>query len=145
MHTIDTLFAQHKEKKLRIQVVFRRLDEPTQRSWRSSLYWQVEVYLLGEDDPPVAMGWVVDPAVLTVEPAPALECVRVFRGYEMDGFDRDFAEAVIDAARVRWPRLVTNSGRTEEGGKWMRIHNSEKRNIWEFGVNQWVKPVMMKA
>ena len=57
---------------------------------------------------------------------PDLECVRIFRCYD----EGDVAQAVIKAARLRWPNLRVQEGTSEEGNKWIKASKKLKKGKW---------------
>lgn len=123
--TSNRILLQHRaDKNVQLEIVFRQLTDPVPTGWKAGYHWQVEAYQRGLEQPPVAIGWVLD--VGSAEYEPDLECVRVFRDYE----DEDIAHAVTEAARLRWPNLRVQEGTSAEGNKWIEAFKNLKHFNW---------------
>ena len=117
-----------------LEILFRQLTDPVPALWKSGYHWQVEAYQRGMEQPPVAIGWVLDVSpgrAAHVAPeddpyAPDLECVRVFRDYQ----DENVAHAVIEAARLRWPNLDVQSAVSAEGNGWIASFRALAASQW---------------
>jgi hypothetical protein len=128
------LLQRRSDKDVQIEIVFRKLTALVRTLWTAGYHWQVEAYECDMKQPPIAIGWVLDvspgrPVNMAPEDDPYdpdLECVRVFRGYE----EGDIAQAVIEAARLRWPNLRVQEGTSEEENKWIKASKKLKKGKW---------------
>lgn len=133
--TSNRLVMKHlPEKDFVLEILFRQLTDPAPTLWKPGYHWQVEAYERGMEQPPIAIGWVLDTSPgrpVTVAPEndphePDLECVRVFRDFG----DAEVAHAIIEAARMRWPNLNVRSGSSEEGRQRIDAYLKSNRDTW---------------
>jgi hypothetical protein len=122
MNLTHVVLRHRSQPEVELEILFRQLTDPVPSMWKSGYHWQVEAYEFGMEQPPVAIGWVLDVSVYE----PDLECVRVFSDYQ----DEDIAHAVIEAARLRWPNLDIESAVSQEGNGWIASYRAMTVSKW---------------
>jgi GNAT superfamily N-acetyltransferase len=100
--------ARCRGKRLPLDVLFRRIDEPVPVYWTPGIHWQVEAHVFGTEFPfPAGLCWVSDSSPLRPadwsgpEFPPVLDFILVADHFRRRGV----ARALVRTCRRRWPGL----------------------------------------